>query len=293
MRTHPPRQARPGETVVVTGASSGIGRRTALHLTDLGYEVLAGVRKPADGERLVADAGRGELIHPVQLDVTDPDQVAAAAAEVDRRVGDAGLTALFSNAGIAAFAGDVSCEGCPIETQERVMAVNHFGAVRVTQALLPAIRRARGRVVVNTALMARIALPFNAGYAASKAALEAWMDTLRLEVHAHGVHVVMVEAAAITSSLEGKQDLDAVPDTGPYPEQRAFLQSFMDEMTARADDPACSPDRFAEAVVEAIQAAHPHRRYVVGGGSRRLSAVSHLPDAVQDRIREHLVQAPA
>lgn len=291
MRTHPPRQAPPGSTVLVTGASSGIGRDATLRLAELGYTVMAGIRHDADGERLVADAARPDLVHPVHLDVTDPAQVAAAAAEVDRRVGDAGLTALFSNAGIAAFDGDTSCEGCPIETQERVMAVNHFGAVRVAQSVLPAIRRARGRVVFNTALMARIALPFNAGYAASKSALEAWADTLRLEVHAHGVHVVMIEAAAITSSLEGKQDLDEVPSDGPYPEQQAFLRSFMAEMDARSDDPACSPRRVSDAVVEALQAAHPHRRYVVGGGSRRLSAVAHLPEPVQDRLREHLVQS--
>jgi NAD(P)-dependent dehydrogenase (short-subunit alcohol dehydrogenase family) len=293
MRTHEPRPARTGETVLVTGASSGIGRDAALHLNGLGYRTVAGVRRDADGERLVADATFPDLLRPVILDVTDADQVAAAAATVDRLVGARGLDAFFSNAGIAAFDGDTSCEGCPIETQERVMAINHFGAVRVTQAVLPAVRRARGRIVVNTALMARLALPYNAGYAASKSALEAWMETLRREVRAHGVRVVMIEAAAIASSLAGRQDLDAVPSTGPYGEQHAFLASSFERMADEADDPACQPRRFSERVVEAIQVTHPRTRYVVGGGSRPLNVVAHLPAPVQDRMMSALVKRSA
>ena len=290
MRTHQPRPARPGETVLITGASSGIGRDAALHLNELGYRTLAGVRTADDGERLTHDAVDADLMQPVILDVTDPDQVARAAATVDDLVGRRGLDAFFSNAGIAAFDGDTSCEGCPVETQERVMAINHFGAVRVTQAVLPMVRRARGRIVVNTALMARIVLPFNAGYAASKCALEGWMDTLRREVRPHGVRVVMIEAAAIASSLAGRQDLDAVPDTGPYAAQHAFLESSFARMAGHDGDPACQPRRFSEKVVEAIQAPHPRTRYVVGGASRPLSAASHLPSTVQDRMLETLVR---
>jgi NAD(P)-dependent dehydrogenase (short-subunit alcohol dehydrogenase family) len=293
MRTHAPRTARAGETVVVTGASSGIGRTTALHLNLLGYRTVAGVRKEADGEALRDDAGLPDLLHPVTLDVTDDWQVSAAAAAVEDLVGARGLDAFFSNAGIAAFSGDTSCEGCPVETQERVMAVNHFGAVRVTQALLPLLRRARGRIVVNTALMARIALPYNAGYAASKSALEAWMDTLRREVRPHGVRVVMVEAAAIASSLAGHQDLDAVPSNGPYGVQHQFLADSFARMDAHADDPACSPERFAEVVTRAIQSPHPRTRYVVGGGSRPIEAASHLPTVVQDRVLETMVRRAA
>lgn len=290
MRTHQPRPARPGETVLITGASSGIGRDAALHLNELGYRTLAGVRTADDGERLTHDAVDADLMQPVILDVTDPDQVARAAATVDDLVGRRGLDAFFSNAGIAAFDGDTSCEGRPVETQERVMAINHFGAVRVTQAVLPMVRRARGRIVVNTALMARIVLPFNAGYAASKCALEGWMDTLRREVRPHGVRVVMIEAAAIASSLAGRQDLDAVPDTGPYAAQHAFLESSFARMAGHDGDPACQPRRFSEKVVEAIQAPHPRTRYVVGGASRPLSAASHLPSTVQDRMLETLVR---
>lgn len=297
MHAHTPRRAAPGETVLVTGASSGIGRDAALHLSDLGYRVAAGVRRAADGERLAGDASRPDLIHPVIVDVTDADQVADAARTVAELVaappqgGPGGLTALFSNAGIAELRGDTSCEGCPIEVQERVMQVNHFGAVRITQAVLPLLRASQGRVVVNTALMARLALPFNAGYAASKSALESWMDSLRREVAPHGVRVSMIEAAAIASSLTAA-DADVVDD-GPYPEQHAFHAFAQHQMADHDDDPACSPRRFSEKVVEAIQSPRPRRRYVVGGGSRPLDVVSHLPAPVQDRVMQTMVRRAA
>ena len=291
MATHTPRRALPGETVLVTGASSGIGRTTSLHLVGLGYRVLAGVRHAADGEQLAADATRPDLVHPLIVDVTDAEQVAGAATATAELAGPAGLTALFSNAGIAELHGDTSCEGCPIEVQERTMAVNHFGAVRVTQAVLPQLRASRGRIVVNTALMARLALPFNAGYAASKSALEAWMETLRREVAPHGVHVSMVEAAAIATNLTS--DAADVTADGPYPEQHGFHESAQRRLAAHADDASVSPEGFAERVVEAIQSPRPRRRYVVGGGSRPLDALSHLPAAAQDRVLRALVRRPA
>jgi NAD(P)-dependent dehydrogenase (short-subunit alcohol dehydrogenase family) len=294
--THPDAHAvPPGSSVVITGASSGIGRDATLYLSGLGYRVFAGVRRPDDGDRLrddaaLADAASAERITPVLLEVTDDEQVTAAAAFVDDEVGGAGLTAVFSNAGIASFNGDTACETCPLSTQQRVMEVNHFGAVRVIQAMLPMVRRSRGRVVVNSALMARIPLPFNAGYAASKAALEAWATSLRREVAPHGVEVILVEAAAISSALAGHQHIERVPDTGPYAAQHSFLEHFMAEMDEMHDDPRAAPRRFSEVVAHALQAPRPNTRYVVGGGSRLLDAVAHLPEAAQDRAIEHAVR---
>jgi NAD(P)-dependent dehydrogenase (short-subunit alcohol dehydrogenase family) len=177
------RTSHKGDSVFITGTSSGIGEDAALYSNELGYTVFAGVRRAEDGERVRGKASRPDAFHHVLLDVTDAAQVARAPNEIARVLGPGrGLTALVSNAGIAALSGDVSCEGCPIETQQRVMDVNLFGAVRVVQAFLPLVRAARGTIVFNSALMAHTMIPFNGGYAASKCALEGWADSLRREI---------------------------------------------------------------------------------------------------------------
>ncbi len=280
MTASPPSRGR----VVITGASSGIGRAAALHLNALGYAVSAGVRKAGDGERLRDAAAAPERLDPLILDVTDGEQVAAARAEVAARCGPAGLRALFSNAGIAPFSGDVSCEGCPVETQQRVMDVNHFGAVRVIQAFLPLLRQARGTVVVNTALMAHTVLPFNGGYGASKAALESWCDALRREVRPHGVRVAMIEAGFIASELAGKQHAEQVPAGGLYPGQRAMAEQFGRAEERFGSRPGASPERFAERVAEAIASPHPRPRRTVGLGAGPIWLVGALPDRAQDAV---------
>lgn len=270
--------------VVVTGASTGIGRAAALHLNGLGYTVAPGVRRDEDGERLRAAAPAPERLHPLRFDVTDAGAVDAARAQAQELAGAAGLRALFSNAGVAAFDGDVSCEGCPLETQQRLMEVNHFGAVRVIQAFLPMLRAARGTIVVNSALMARTVLPFNAGYGASKAALEAWCDALRREVRPHGVRVAMIEAAFIASSLAGKQHADEVPAGGLYPGQRVIAGQLASAERRFGRSRRAAPERFAEAVAAAIESPNPRPRRIVGLGARPIWLVGGLPDRVQDAV---------
>jgi NAD(P)-dependent dehydrogenase (short-subunit alcohol dehydrogenase family) len=283
--TRPSRGERRG-TVLVTGASSGIGEDAARYLNSLGYTVAAAIRKPADGERLVAAAAEPSRMRPVILDVTRPDQVAAARTEVEAIVAEgAPLVGLFSNAGIASYDGPLSCERCPIETQQRVMEVNHFGAVRVIQTFLPLVREARGTIVINSALMAQTVIPFNAGYGASKAALEAWADALRREVAPHGVRVAIIEAAAISTELETKQDPSAVPDDPLYPAQRPMAERSFRVMSRLRGRPALSPRRVSELVVEAIESPRPPRpRRIVGGGARPIRLLGALPDRVQDRV---------
>ena len=273
-----------GPAVLVTGASSGIGRDACTYLHGLGYTVLGTVRHIADGEALRAAVSEPDRLHPVVVDVTDTAGVAAARDEVAELVGGRGLAGLFSNAGIAAYSGDLSCEGCPLETQPRVMDVNHFGAVRVVQAFLPLVRRARGTIVINTALMTRTVIPFNAGYAASKAALETWADSLRREVRPHGVRVVVVRAAAVSSALESKQDPDAIPTDTPYPEQAGLARYFLAMQARHHDDPSCSPRRVSEKVAAALQSSHPAPKVIVGGGALPIWALGGLPARVQDAV---------
>ncbi len=140
-------------TALITGASSGIGRATALHLNDAGYRVIGTVRHQEDGAALVAGAAQPDMLIPVRCDVTNEHDVQAQAARVGEITGGV-LDAMFSNAGIANMRGDVTAEGCPVATLDRMMQVNYLGAVRAIQAHLPMLRAARGTLVMNSALMA-------------------------------------------------------------------------------------------------------------------------------------------
>lgn len=271
------------KTVLVTGASSGIGRDAALYLNERGYRVVGTVRKPADADALLADAANPDAMHPVHCDVTSADDVAALAAQVHEMTGGT-LDAMFSNAGVANGQGDVSAEGTPVDTLEHVMRINYLGSVRVIQAHLPMLRESKGTLVINTALMTRTVLPFNGGYAPSKAALEAWADQLRREVRPYGVHVVCIRAAAIATPLEAKQDTSSVPDTGPYPDQRAFVQGGTAMMRDAAAKKALQPRRVSELVAKAIESRRPPLKPIVGGMARPIWMVGGLPLRMQDAI---------
>ena len=176
--------ARPLRTVLVTGASSGIGEACAERLVRGGWRVVAGVRTPG-----AAPAGTEEVL----LDVTDPDQIAAAA---DRVGADA--DGLVNNAGMAVAA---PLELLPLDELRRQLEVNVVGQIAVTQALLPALRNARGRVVLIGSIGGRSALPFLGAYAASKFALEAVSDALRLELRPFGIEVSIVEPGTIATAI--------------------------------------------------------------------------------------------
>ncbi|MGI9185993.1 MAG: SDR family NAD(P)-dependent oxidoreductase [Gaiellales bacterium] len=275
--------------VMITGASSGIGRATALHLAEHGWRVFAGVRKPADGDALVAaTTGPGALV-PVICDVCDQESVDAAVATVRSAVGSDGLHGYFSNAGIAAMSGDSSAEGTPLETLERVMSVNYIGAVRALQGFLPLVREAHGTVVVNSAMMTHTVLPFNAGYAPSKAALETWAVSLRREIARYGVRVVIVRPAGVATELEAKQDFSKIPTDTPYPEQAAFLRHGTEMAHQRASHPSMSPVRVAECVEAALNGRRSRYR-MTGAGHLPIWIVGNLPATMQDRILGRIVR---
>jgi NAD(P)-dependent dehydrogenase (short-subunit alcohol dehydrogenase family) len=279
--------------VVVSGASSGIGEDTALFLNRLGYTVAAGIRHDSDGDSLRAKAVVPDSLHPVVCDVTSDEQVCSARQVVDELlVTGRRFAGVFSNAGVAHYEGDTSSEGTPMSVLESTMDVNFFGAVRFIRAFLPAARASRSTVVINSALMARTVLPFNAGYAATKCALEGWADSLRREIAPFGVRVVLIEAAAVSTGLTN-HDADAVSDDNPYPAQRPFLQKSFQSLQTHRDNPRCSPRRVSELVAHALQAQRPRSRYHVGGGANAIYAVGGLPVGLQDRVLKRLVSSSA
>jgi NAD(P)-dependent dehydrogenase (short-subunit alcohol dehydrogenase family) len=267
--------------VLVTGASSGIGEATARHLATLGFDVLAGVRKDEDAERIGAVPG----VEAVKLDVTDAASIAAAA----ERAGDGavGLAGLVNNAGVA-ITGPL--EFMPVDELRRQLEINVIGQVAVTQALLPALRRAGGRIVNISSIAGRVALPLTAPYAASKFALEAISDSLRREVAAQGVRVVVVEPGGIRTPIwqKGTVDADRIEAAAP-PEARTLYgglaAALRKEAAKIASETGLPPQAVAEVVGEALTADRPRTRYLVGRDAKLRATVARvLPDRVMDRL---------
>jgi NAD(P)-dependent dehydrogenase (short-subunit alcohol dehydrogenase family) len=270
--------------VVVTGASTGIGRATALHLDSLGWRVFAGIRKQADAESL-REVG-GERLEPVTIDVTDADSIAAAAERIVEQTGDGGLAGLVNNAGVA-IAGPL--EVVPIEELRRALEVNLVGQVAVTQAMLPALRRAAGRIVFISSIGGLIAVPFNAPYAASKFGLEAVADSLRLELRPWGIEVSVVEPGGVATPIwrkgasEGDRLTEGMSESAVemYGKRIASFREIALETGRRGIE----PERVAEVITHALTAKRPKTRYLVGRDAKLNARVRKLlPDRVFDRL---------
>jgi NAD(P)-dependent dehydrogenase (short-subunit alcohol dehydrogenase family) len=281
---------------LITGASTGIGRATALRLTASGWTVLAGVRDPAAGERLVADAGTaaagtqsGRLL-PLALEVTDTAQVAAAAARVEQEAARdgvssrGGLDAMINNAGMG-IGGPL--ELVSAEDLRRQFDVNVLAQVAVTQALLPALRRAGGRIVFVSSIGGRVAMAFTAPYAASKHAIEAFGDALRVELRSSGVQVALVEPGSVATPIWDKSRAEAERVVIPPELQDVYgaIPAAMDKVlqdTARRGIP---PEQVAATIERALAAPRMKARYVVGRDAKAMLLVRRLlPDLVFDRV---------
>ena len=262
-------------TALITGASSGIGQACAVQLVSSGWRVLAGVRRAGE-----APDGTEEVL----LDVTAADQIRAAAGLVDQ------LDGLVNNAGIAIAA---PVEFVPPEELRHQLEVNLVGQVAVTQAFLPALRRAKGRIVFMGSIAGRSALPFLSPYAASKHALEAVADSLRLELRPFGIHVSIVEPGSIKTAIWARSaqradELIAASDgeLGDLYGERiaAFRQIALERGAAGA--PA---EKVAKVVLEALTAERPHTRYLIGRDARLRAGFERLPDRLRDRIYERVL----
>jgi NAD(P)-dependent dehydrogenase (short-subunit alcohol dehydrogenase family) len=275
---------------LVTGASTGIGRATALRLTASGWTVLAGVRNLAAGERLVAEAPAAGRLLPLALDVTDAEQIARAAEKVEEETGQAGTTAsgrldaLVNNAGIGVGG---PLELVALDDLRRQFEVNVFGQVAITQAMLPALRRARGRIVLVSSIGGKVAMPFTAPYAASKHAIEAIGDTLRVELRRSKVQVAIVEMASVATPIWDKAHADADRVAIPPHLQAEYGQvpAAMEKVLADAAARGIPAEQVAEVIERALTAPRMKARYLVGHQARgMLLAKRLLPDLVFDRV---------
>jgi NAD(P)-dependent dehydrogenase (short-subunit alcohol dehydrogenase family) len=262
-------------TAVLTGTSRGIGRATAKRLAAAGWDVYAGVRSEAAGEQL-----RSDRIRPVIVDVTDEAQIGALSDALPERV-----DALVNNAGIV-VGGPV--EAVPIAELRRQIEVNLIGQIAVTQALLPKLRAARGRIVFVSSVSGRVATPLTGAYNASKFGLEGIADALRMEVAPWGIKVVIVEPAQTDTDMWQKADetfdetLATIGD-----EHRALYAKHIEgfrKSIPRNQKMASPVDTVTGTIERALTAARPKARYVVGTGPKIQAALAALtPTPLLDR----------
>jgi NAD(P)-dependent dehydrogenase (short-subunit alcohol dehydrogenase family) len=272
--------------VVVTGASTGIGRACALHLAASGFDVLAGVRKDADGERLREAAGSNGSLTPLRLDVTDADSVRGAGATVEERTGARGLAGLVNNAGVGAGG---PLEFIPLDDIRRHFEVNLIGQIAVTQAMLGSLRKRKGRIVNMGSVGGRTPAPFVGPYSASKAALRATSESLRRELRPWGIWVATVQPGSIATPIWDKGAATAQEMRGRLPEGTGALYGdVLDGAAATTEKMAAAgipPDKVARVVEHALTSRRPRRDYIVGRDARMQIALDRvLPTRVFDGL---------
>lgn len=271
-------------TVLITGASKGIGEACALHLDALGFHVFAGVRRDDDARALTAQGSK--RLTPLRLDVTMPEQITAAVDTVRGVVGSAGLDALVNNAGMA-LGGPL--EFLPLEEIRGILEVNLLGVVAMTQAFLPLVRQARGRIVNVSSVSGRIATPFLGPYSASKFALEALSDAWRMELAHWGLKLVLIEPGATRTPIweTSIERAERLAESYP-PEARALYGKVLVRVSERTREIAgrgVRPERVARAVGRALTARWPRRRYLVGFDTRVGVALARwAPAWLRDRL---------
>jgi NAD(P)-dependent dehydrogenase (short-subunit alcohol dehydrogenase family) len=311
-------------TVLITGASTGIGRATALRLASNGWNVFAGVRKAAAGEQLAAEPTAQGRITPIQLDVTDAAQIADAAARIaggeaqaaggariaggeaqaaggariaggeaqtgggkaQRQVGAPGgaLDALVNNAGVAVGG---PLEMLPLAELHEQLDVNFFGQVAVTQALIPALRKARGRIVFLSSIGGRVTTPYMAPYHASKYAIEAVGNALRVELSRSHIQVALVEPGSVKTPIwdKGGELIDGVEVSEELRHLYGHVPEAMRKTLANTAKRGLPPERVAQTIERALTARRMRARYLIGADAHGMVWASRLlPDRVFDRV---------
>lgn len=270
-------------SALITGASTGIGRAAALRLDAGGWRVYAGVRKQEDAEALRA-AGSERLV-PLILDVLDAGQIAAAAGRIEAE-SPGGLDGLVNNAGIAVPG---PLETIPLEDFRRQVEVNLTAQVAVTQAMLPLIRHARGRIVFLSSIGGRIAFPLNGPYHAAKFGIEAVGDVFRQELRPWGISVSVVEPGTIDTPIweRGERNADEVEERA-HPNQQVLYGEAIArfrEVVKKLAEKGIPPEKVARAIAHALESGRPRTRYLVGFDAKVQARLKPLiPTRVFDRI---------
>lgn len=266
-------------SVLITGASSGIGRACALHFQNKGWTVYAGVRRPEDAQSLAAQPS-GRLV-PVILDVTRQETIEAARALIAERA--APLHGLINNAGIAVSG---PLETIPLDEVEALLRVNVLGTFAVTRTFLPQLRQAQGRIVNISSISGLFAPPGLTAYAASKFALEGLTDGLRVELAPFNVKVISVAPGKIDTPIWDKaREASTRIEARQTEDVRALYRPLMRFYEHYAERERATPmDEVTRAVEHAMCATAPRARYVVGRAARIRVWVALLPTGLRDAV---------
>jgi NAD(P)-dependent dehydrogenase (short-subunit alcohol dehydrogenase family) len=268
------------KAALITGATGGIGRATVRRLDELGWRVFAGARNLESAEELAGDCRR---VTPIELDITDERAIARACDQVARDVAGRGLDALVNNAGIV-IQGPL--ELVPLKGLRRQFEVNVFGMVAVTQAFLPLLRIARGRVVNISGAAARTALPFLGPISASKAALESLSDALRVELKHQRIPVSIVVPGLLSTELHDKAAKGSRRDgyAGTPDVQEIYADVLAVPEQIIGDSKLAPVESAVTKIVKALMTAHPATRYVAGRDARQLGMLRFVPGRLRDRL---------
>ncbi len=273
------------QIALVTGASSGIGEATALELAAAGYTVYAAARRVERMKHLKASG-----IRPMAMDVTDD---ASLSAGVDQIIAETGrIDVLVNNAGYGSYG---ALEDVPMEEARHQFDVNVFGAARLIQLVLPHMRAQRSGKIVNiTSMGGKVHTPLGAWYHATKFALEALSDCLRMELKPFGIDVIIIEPGGIRSEWSGiaADKVRAVSSDGPYAAQgNAVAQSLTSESTQKRSSP---PELIGRTIRKAVQARKPRTRYAVGYGAKPMILMHDvLPDRAFDAMMRRATGVPS
>lgn len=276
-------------TVLVTGATDGLGRAAAILLAERGYRVFAGGRNVERRAKLDQFACERSLpVETLQLDVCDDGSVNACVTEIEKRAGPVDI--LVNNAGIAIAA---VIEEITVADLRKQLETNLFGVLRATQRVLPNMRqRRRGRIINMSSIAGKVAIPIMGPYSSSKHALEAISDALRLEVYPFGIHVVLIEPGVIRTSISRTaEELSTAyvqgAERSPY---RSVYQGFRSSWAKATDASRDTPEDCARMILRAIEETPPRARYLVTREAKTSALMRRfLPDGMfDDGIRKRL-----
>lgn len=270
--------------ILVTGASTGIGQSTVLHLTQQGHDVLAGIRKAADGKKLeeLCSGNAGKLV-PLQLDVTSTSDQENLARFLE--VSSFEFKGVVNNAGVV-VAGPL--EVIDLDKIRNLFEVNVFGLLKTIQICLPHLRKSKGRIVNISSISGLTVTPVLSPYCASKHCVEVFSDALRMELKEWGIHVALIEPGSISTPIWEKSLVKTTHDLDHLPKTASMLYGSLlarfEKLAVAISKNASSPQIVVDAIDHALFSARPKTRYLMGKGARLSLLQNWLPDRWRDKL---------
>jgi NAD(P)-dependent dehydrogenase (short-subunit alcohol dehydrogenase family) len=272
------------KSILISGASKGIGKAAALFFSTNGIQVFAGVRTVEDG-KILEDLGGGKII-PIQLDVTNSTQIKNSIVKIEEIVGKNGLQGLVNNAGIAVSS---PMEFVPIDELRNQIEINFIGVVALTQACMPLIRIGKGRIVNISSISGMFSYPFVGPYSASKFALEAFTNSFRRELLMAGIHVASVQPGNVDTPIWDSSYMKADEISKNFPAEAHqhypfYFPTLLDKKDGQ-DKKGMSPQKVVDKINHALFSKRPKTKYPVGNTAIFFSTIGKfIPDKFFDSI---------